>query len=357
MAGAQLSPSFYLSAMERERARGDKMSNGLAGGVNTALGSMDILAELEQRLHGREVEAKNQKRADERFGFDKEANERAKAKGEDESVMRKLQRRIAEAQAARADRANKYEMQTDDEGQKAKIDAAFSGNAARLESMLGEPMASADAPAVPMSVKDQKAAQDLRAATLRADALERKAKGGVAPKANAPPSDKQRKDKALADIAESKAKALAGGVPKDSAQQQNRKAATGMAARLIESAQKNFEQYQSETSLPSSGITEGFRDIPGVSSLANPPSRVKFKQDIASLGLMIFPIIGRSDAPADREIRELIDVKLQSNAPAEVTRTRLAHLKELMNQSPTLNAPDDAPAGAPVPSLEEFMKD
>jgi hypothetical protein len=145
---------------------------------------------------------------------------------------------------------------------------------------------------------------------------------------------------AQATIAEQRAKDAKGG-GRETAQQKNRHQALSTASGIIDDAIANFEKYQQETIGPSSGMLEGWRDIPGVSSFANPESRTRMLGDFAALGAMLFPLIGRSDAPTDVEVRSLLRLGLQPNQPEHVTRDRLRRLKELIDGG-TVGAADEA---------------
>lgn len=147
-----------------------------------------------------------------------------------------------------------------------------------------------------------------------------------------------------------------GAPPKDTAQQVNRRETLKQSIGTVDGALANLDAYLRKTSgdpLPSSGLGEGVRDLPGIraSPTLNPEERIRLKTQLNALNVSLFPILGRSDAPADREILQMADALVKSDLPDHVLRTRLQQLRTMMERA--LGGPA---AGAPGMTMNERQK-
>lgn len=100
-------PSYYLNNLERKRQRSADLREGLNEGMAGVLGGVDRLAQMQQALdekglraealkHGRDIEARNQERADQRFAWEGEDRTRRITQG-DEDRARKMAKEDAAA--------------------------------------------------------------------------------------------------------------------------------------------------------------------------------------------------------------------------------------------------------------------
>lgn len=88
-------PSYYLNNLERKRQRSRDLSEGLDKGMAGVLGGVDRLAQMQAALdekglraealkHGRDIEAANQARADQRFAWEGEDRTRRITQGDED---------------------------------------------------------------------------------------------------------------------------------------------------------------------------------------------------------------------------------------------------------------------------------
>lgn len=103
-------PSYYLNNLERKRQRSRELREGLNEGMAGVLGGVDRLAQMQAALeekglraealkHGRDIEAKNQERADQRFAWEGEDRERRNAQN-DQRYWLELQKNATQGNAA-----------------------------------------------------------------------------------------------------------------------------------------------------------------------------------------------------------------------------------------------------------------
>lgn len=103
-------PSYYLNNLERKRQRSRELREGLDKGMAGVLGGVDRLAQMQAALeekglraealkHGRDIEAANQARADQRFAWEGEDRERKNAQS-DQKYWLELQKNATQGNAA-----------------------------------------------------------------------------------------------------------------------------------------------------------------------------------------------------------------------------------------------------------------
>ena len=103
-------PSYYLNNLERKRQRSRELREGLNEGMAGVLGGVDRLAQMQAALeekglraealkHGRDIEAANQARADQRFAWEGEDRDRKNAQS-DQKYWLELQKNATQGNAA-----------------------------------------------------------------------------------------------------------------------------------------------------------------------------------------------------------------------------------------------------------------
>jgi hypothetical protein len=264
-------PSFYLSDLERKRQRSADLRGELDAADKQGIGGLDMLAKLkrqfdddeiakESKSHGRDIESRNQDRAD------------AKAKLEDEgaSLDNEKKRRALDAEGEPARQGKIHDAlemvraqlgdeaddpipnaNPDDTGAENKGRSMKSGNILdKLREQIDEPLS----PTAPSSNPDDDYKREhARLEKARADAQEKKNKGGSGPKG--PPSAKERKLEAEAKIAESKAADL--GKPKAPHGEAVDKVAS------VKEAQARVDELIANVTENGTGIEQQLRDIGG----------------------------------------------------------------------------------------------
>lgn len=235
-------PNFYLDDLARKRKRSDELRGGLSQGFQGAIGGLDSMGKLlaaieakdkadanavgkllddaEAKAHGRETEARNQARADERFGWERIDRERKDAEyarmAPDAEVDRRalMERALAgvESDVAGFERDDEVRAQTMSDAL-ANVDVGPTSEDIDRKMMMDRALASvADegpgsmTPGTP--VIDPLTQSKIDANRALAELRDRTKRGGAAPKTGGALTDKQRRDKALADKAEMQANKL-----------------------------------------------------------------------------------------------------------------------------------------------------
>lgn len=145
--------------------------------------------------------------------------------------------------------------------------------------------------------------------------------------------------------------------PKKSPIEQKQKVMRENASKLLDIVEQGGEKFDDATTLPSGGRVMGpVRDaltgwlpdeikIPGTGGMAFPMpaleegARTEARGAEEAYNAMLFPVLGRPDAPADQETKRLAPLMFSSNDTPEERRRKIALGRAMLNGTAVL--PDD----------------
>lgn len=190
-------PSFYVSDQERKRQRSEELRAGLSDASKQATGSLDMLVKLqrlmaedamakESKKHGRDIEERNQKRADAKAALDDEGsrldNEKKRRDLDASSPAAAAETRGGKmrdafdmVRASLGEDADDPQSQPDEANKGLSMEAVDAFD--RLRGIIDKPLTQSIDPDYDTDYKRERA----RLEKARADAAEKKLKGGGGP--------------------------------------------------------------------------------------------------------------------------------------------------------------------------------